>query len=57
MIEKVKAAGGLAYAEEKMEEFRQKALTLLLEFPQDPIEMHLNKCELRHLAQAISSFS
>ena len=36
VIEKVKAAGGLAYAEEKMEEFRQKALTLLLEFPQDP---------------------
>lgn len=36
VIEKVKAAGGLVYAEEKMEEFRQKALTLLLEFPQDP---------------------
>lgn len=36
VIEKVKAAGGLAYAEKKMEEFRQKALTLLLEFPQDP---------------------
>ena len=36
VIEKVKAAGGLVYAEEKMEEFRQKALALLLEFPQDP---------------------
>ena len=36
VIEKVKTAGGLAYAEEKMEEFRQKALALLLEFPQDP---------------------
>lgn len=36
VIEKVKAAGGLAYAEEKMKEFRQKALALLVEFPQDP---------------------
>ena len=36
VIEKVKTAGGLAYAEEKMEEFRQKALALLVEFPQDP---------------------
>lgn len=36
VIEKVKASGGLAYAEEKMEEFRQKALALLVEFPQDP---------------------
>ena len=36
VIEKVKAAGGLTYAEKKMEEFRQKALDLLLEFPQDP---------------------
>ena len=36
VIEKVKAAGGLAYAEEKMQEFRQKALALLVEFPQDP---------------------
>ncbi len=35
VIEKVKAAGGLTYAEEKMEEFRQKALAILLEFPQD----------------------
>lgn len=35
VIEKVKATGGLIYAEEKMEEFRQKALALLLEFPQD----------------------
>ena len=36
VIEKVKAAGGLVYAEEKMEEFRQMALALLVEFPQDP---------------------
>jgi octaprenyl-diphosphate synthase len=36
VIEKVKAAGGLVYAEEKMEEFRQKALALLVDFPQDP---------------------
>ena len=36
VIEKVKAAGGLVYAEEKMEEFRQKALKLLMDFPQDP---------------------
>ena len=35
VIEKVKAAGGLTYAEKKMEEYRQKALDLLLEFPQD----------------------
>lgn len=35
VIEKVKAAGGLSYAEEKMEEFRQKALAILLKFPQD----------------------
>ena len=35
VVEKVKAAGGLTYAEEKMEEFRQKALAILLEFPQD----------------------
>lgn len=35
VIEKVKATGGLTYAEDKMEEFRQKALALLLEFPQD----------------------
>ena len=35
VIEKVKSAGGLTYAEKKMEENRQKALDLLLEFPQD----------------------
>ena len=35
VIEKVKATGGLTYAEDKMEEFRQKALAFLLEFPQD----------------------
>jgi octaprenyl-diphosphate synthase len=35
VIEKVKAAGGLTYAEKKMEEYRQKALDILLEFPKD----------------------
>ena len=35
VIEKVKAAGGSAYAEKKMEEYRQKALEILLEFPKD----------------------
>lgn len=35
VIEKVKAAGGLAYAEKKMEEYRQKALEILWEFPKD----------------------
>ena len=35
VIEKVKAAGGLTYAEKKMEEYRQKALEILLEFPKD----------------------
>lgn len=35
VIEKVKATGGLAYAEKKMEEYRQKALEILLEFPKD----------------------
>ena len=35
VIEKVKMTGGLAYAERKMEEFRQKALIILMEFPKD----------------------
>ena len=35
VIEKVKMTGGLAYAERKMEEFRQKALVILMEFPKD----------------------
>ena len=35
VIKRVKAAGGLSYAEKKMEEYRQKALTILLEFPKD----------------------
>ena len=35
VIEKVKMTGGLAYAERKMEEFRQKALAILMEFPKD----------------------
>jgi len=35
IIKRVKAAGGLSYAEKKMEEYRQKALAILLEFPKD----------------------
>ena len=35
LIEKVKASGGLEYAEQKMKEFQQKALQLLHEFPKD----------------------
>ena len=35
VIEKVKMTGGLEYAERKMEEFRQKALAILMEFPKD----------------------
>lgn len=35
LIEKVKASGGLEYAEQKMKEFQQKALQLLYEFPKD----------------------
>ena len=31
----VKQAGGLTYAERKMEEFRQKALAILFDFPKD----------------------
>jgi octaprenyl-diphosphate synthase len=33
LIEKVNACGGIAYAREKMLEYRQKALYLLNEFP------------------------
>ena len=35
VIQKVKDAGGLQYAESKMEEYRKKALSLLLTFPRD----------------------
>ena len=35
VIKRVKATGGLSYAEKKMEEYRQKALAILLEFPKD----------------------
>ena len=35
VIKRVKAAGGLSYAEKKMDEYRQKALAILLEFPKD----------------------
>ena len=43
VIEKVKAAGGLTYAKQKMEEFRQKALEILFDFPQDPYRDALEK--------------
>lgn len=43
VIEKVKEAGGLIYAQEKMEEFRQNALAILLEFPKDPYRDALEK--------------
>ncbi|MGB2398528.1 MAG: polyprenyl synthetase family protein [Flavobacteriaceae bacterium] len=35
VIAMVKQAGGLTYAERKMEEFRQKALAILFDFPKD----------------------
>jgi octaprenyl-diphosphate synthase len=35
VIKKVKEVGGLKYAEEKMEAYRQKALDILLTFPKD----------------------
>lgn len=43
VIEKVKKAGGLVYAQEKMEEFRHKALDILLEFPQNSYRDALEK--------------
>ena len=43
VIAKVKAAGGLIYAEEKMEEYRQKAMKILLTFPEDGYRNALEK--------------
>lgn len=43
VIEKVKAAGGLEYAEGKMAEFQQKALRILMEFPKDQYRDALEK--------------
>lgn len=39
----VKAAGGLVYAEEKMEEYRQKAMDILVTFPEDEYRNALEK--------------
>lgn len=43
VIEKVKQAGGLRYAEEKMAEFQQKAMSILMEFPKDQYRDALEK--------------
>ena len=43
VIAKVKAAGGLVYAEEKMEEYRQKAMDILFTFPEDEYPNALEK--------------
>ena len=43
VIAKVKAAGGLVYAEEKMEEYRQKAMDILVTFPEDECRNALEK--------------
>ena len=43
VIAKVKAAGGLVYAEEKMEEYRQKAMDILVTFPEDEYRNALEK--------------
>ncbi|MCH1518537.1 MAG: polyprenyl synthetase family protein [Flavobacteriaceae bacterium] len=43
VIAKVKAAGGLVYAEEKMEEYRQKAMDILLTFPEGEYRNALEK--------------
>ncbi len=43
VIAKVKAAGGLVYAEEKMEEYRQKAMDILITFPEDECRNALEK--------------
>ena len=43
VIEKVKSAGGLVYAEEKMEAYRQKAMDILLTFPKSEYRNALEK--------------
>ena len=37
VLEKVKSSGGIAYAEQKMFQFRDEALNILHEFPNSPV--------------------
>jgi octaprenyl-diphosphate synthase len=46
LIDKVYTKGGIAYAREKMLEYRQKALDLINEFPQSPYRDSLNQLVL-----------
>lgn len=41
LIEKVVAAGGIQYAQEKMNQYRDEALTILYEFPESPVRKAL----------------
>jgi len=41
IINKVQLAGGISYAEEKMYEYRDKALSILYEFPSSPVRQTL----------------
>ena len=43
VVEKVKASGGIHYAEEKMFQFRDEALTILHEFPDSPVRKGLEE--------------
>lgn len=43
LLEKVKAAGGIAYAEQKMFQYRDEALTILHEFPASPVRNGLEE--------------
>ena len=43
VVEKVKAAGGIAYAEQRMFEFRDDALAILHEFPDSPTRAGLEE--------------
>ena len=42
VIEQVKAAGGIAYATEKMNAFKKEALEILYQFPESPIRQGLH---------------
>ena len=41
LIEKVVSAGGIQYAQEKMNQYRDEALTILYEFPETPVRKAL----------------
>ena len=43
LLEKVKAAGGISYAEQKMFEYRDAALKILHEFPESPVREGLEE--------------